>query len=346
MIHLVKGRLFLFVLGSSILFILLFSSSLAIKVTTINESLYNNDSNSSSSLLAAATSTVVNPNSQSADYNENSNNNGIKSNITNPLKIFTSFYPIYDFVKKIGKDKVDVSVIVPNGMEPHDFEPTAKQIIDLQNADAIFVNGMGFESWIDKLNNATIIDLSKDLPAEENTRVSNPHIWLDPLLVKSQAKNILNSLISLDPQNNLYYNDNHAQFTNQLDRLDGDIIANLTNCKLRDFLSFHDAFGYFADRYGLIQHSIQGISPETEAPPQKIRESIDLSKQLGLDVIFTEDNVDPRLTETIAQEINGQVLTLSPIETISDEEIQMNRDYFSKMYDNLNNLKIALKCTN
>jgi len=337
--HVVKGMLFLIILvSSSVSFILLFSSSHTIKVAAINESLYNNDSK--------PTANIVSPNGQSADYINSNNSDGIKSNATNPLKIFASFYPIYDFVKKIGKDKVDVSVIVPNGMEPHDFEPTAKQIIDLQKADAIFINGMGFESWIDKLNDANIVDLGKDLPTEKNTQVANPHIWLDPLLVKLQAKYILNSLISLDPQNKLYYNDNHVQFTNNLDRLHADIVSNLTNCKLHDFLSFHNAFSYFADRYGLVQHSIQGLSPETEAPPQKIRESIDLAKQLGLDVVFTEEGVDPRLSDTIAQEISGQVLILSPIETISDEEKQMNKDYFSKMYDNLNNLKTALKCAN
>jgi zinc transport system substrate-binding protein len=333
----VKGVLFQFVLGSSMLLILMFSSSLALKVTAVNESLHNNDSESAN---------IVKPNSPSAGYIDYGNNNEATRSNDNPLKVFTSFYPVYDFVKKIGKDKVDVSIIVPNGMEPHDFEPTAKQIIDLQKADAIFVNGMGFESWINKLNSVTIVDLSRDLPLEKNTQISNPHIWLDPLLVKLQAKNILNSLNSLDPQNKLYYNNNYVQFTNHLDKLNVDIISNLTNCKLHDFLSFHDAFGYFANRYGLIQHSIQGSSPETEAPPQKIRESIDLSKQLGLDVVFTEDNMDPRLSDIIAQEINGQVLTLSPIETITDEEKQMNKDYFSKMYDNLNNLKIALKCTN
>ncbi len=334
----VKGMLFLFILGSSMLLILLLSSSLALKVTAINESLYTNGSESAAN--------IVKPSSPSTGYIDSGNNNEVTRSNANPLKVFTSFYPVYDFVKKIGKDKVDVSIIVPNGMEPHDFEPTAKQIIDLQKSDAIFVNGMGFESWINKLNNVNIVDLSMDLPLEKHTQISNPHIWLDPLLVKLQAKNILNSLNNLDPQNKLYYNNNYVQFTNHLDKLNVDIISNLTNCKLHDFLSFHDAFGYFANRYGLIQHSIQGLSPETEAPPQKIREAIDLSKQLGLDVVFTEDNMDPRLLGTVAQEINGRVLTLSPIETISDEEKQMNKDYFSKMYDNLNNLKIALKCTN
>jgi zinc transport system substrate-binding protein len=288
---------------------------------------------------------IFKPNISSANNNKNDANvsDGTKPD-GNPLKIFTSFYPVYDFVKKIGKDRIDVSVIVPAGIEPHDFEPNTKQIIDLQNADAIFINGLGFESWIKKLNNANIIDLSKDLPMKENTSNSNPHVWLDPLLAKLQAKNIVDSLVKLDPQNKFYYTSNYIQFVNHLDKLNLDIISNLTDCKLHDFLSFHDAFGYFAKRYGLTQHSIQGLSPEAEAPPQKIKEALDLSKKLGLDVVFTEDNMDPRLSDLIAQEINGQVLTLSPIEMISDGEKQMNKDYFSKMYDNLNNLKTALKC--
>jgi zinc transport system substrate-binding protein len=328
---------FLLILGSSILFVILFSSYITLKVTPINETLDDNNSKLAN---------IVKPNSSSANNNNNDNvkeSNGTKSD-GNPLKIFTSFYPVYDFVKKIGKDRIDSSVIVPTGIEPHDFEPTTKQIIELQKADAIFINGMGFESWVNKINNANIIDLSKDLPTKENAQISNPHVWLDPLLAKSQAKNIVDSLVKLDPQNKLYYNSNYAQFANHLDKLNLDIISNLTDCKLHDFLSFHDAFGYFAKRYGLTQHSIQGLSPEAEAPPQKIREAIDLSKQLGLDVVFTEDNVDPRLPDLIAQEINGQVLILSPIEIISDEEKQMNKDYFSKMYDNLDNLKTALKC--
>jgi len=262
-----------------------------------------------------------------------------------PLKIFTSFYPVYDFVKKIGKDKIDISTIVPAGIEPHDFEPTAKQIIEIQNASAVFINGAGFESFLNKINNIPIIDLSVGLPLEKNNENYDPHIWLDPAMVKIQAKTIIDSLTNLDPQNKLSYRNNYIQFINELDQLNADITSNLTNCEFHEFLSFHDAFSYFATRYGLTQNTIQGLSPEADFPPQKIKEAIDLSKQLGIDVIFAEDHIDPRLSELIAKEINGQVLILSPIEILSDEEKQMNKDYFSKMYDNLNNLKIALKCT-
>ena len=149
----------------------------------------------------------------------------------------------------------------------------------------------------------------------------------------------------LDPHNKLYYYINYNQFVNNLDKLNADIVSGLNKCKLHDFLSFHDAFAYFSKRYGISQHAIQGLSPQAEVPPQKIKEAIDLSKQLGIDVVFAEDHADPRLPDLIAKEINGHVLTLSPIEIISDEEKQMNKHYISKMHDNLNNIKIALKCT-
>jgi len=277
--------------------------------------------------------------------NESKGQGVITSNNTN-LKIFASFYPIYDFVKKIGKDRVDVSTIVPASIEPHDFEPTARQIIELQKADVIFINGAGFESWINKIGNAAVVDLSKDLPIENIGSTPDPHIWLDPNLVKAYSKTIFEKLISLDPQNTDYYTSNFNEFNGKLELLNSDINMNLTNCDLNDFIAFHDAFGYFAKRYGLTQHSISGPSPEGDVSPQKIADAIKLAEQLGVNIIFSEDNIDPRLSNTIANEIGGKVMILSPIEMITQEEQTSNKDYFSKMYDNLDNLKIALRCEN
>ncbi len=275
---------------------------------------------------------------------------GLNSSIpfprSEPLKIYTSFYPIYDFVKKIGKDKIDASTIVPAGIEPHDFEPSPKQIIDIQESDAVFINGAGFESWLNKLKDVMIVDLSSNLDVEKSMQSSaDPHTWLDPILVKIQARHIFDTLVKLDPQNKQYYNVNYNNFLEKLDKLNTDIISNLTSCKLDDFISFHDAFTYFSMRYGLNQHEIQSIQSEgANIPPQKIKEAIDTSKKLGVNVIFAEDNIDPRLPELIAKEINGQVLTLSTLEIVTEEEQRMNADYFSKMYENLKNLKIALEC--
>ncbi len=298
-------------------------------------------------------SSIIPKSIATTNLSQNSNNSiselegrdSISSNNTN-LKIFASFYPIYDFVKKIGKDRVDVSTIVPANIEPHDFEPTARQIIELQKADVIFINGAGFESWINKIGNPIVIDLSKDLPIENIGSTPDPHVWLDPNLVKTYSKAIFEKLISLDPQNTDYYTNNFNEFNNKLELLNSDINTNLTNCALNDFIAFHDAFGYFAKRYGLTQHSISGSSPEADINPQGIADAIKLAEQLGVNIIFSEDNMEPRLSNTIANEIGGKVMILSPIEMITQEEQTLGKDYFSKMYDNLDNLKIALRCEN
>jgi zinc transport system substrate-binding protein len=240
----------------------------------------------------------------------------ISSGSTN-LRIFASFYPIYNFVEKIGKDKVDVSTIVPNGVEPHDFEPTPKQIAELQNADLIFINGAGFEDWINDIENSNIVDLTRNITIENINSNPNPHLWLDPILVESMADEIYNILVSLDPDNLAYYQNNLKQFVDNLELLNSNIKNNLTNCALSDFVAFHDAFGYFAKRYGLTQHVIGGISPEMDVNPQKLSESIKLAEQLGITTIFSEDNIEPRLSNTIASEIGGKVLILSPIEMIT-----------------------------
>lgn len=299
----------------------------------------------SSIIPKSIATTNLSQNDNNNSINESESQGIISSNNTN-LKIFASFYPIYDFVKKIGKDKVNVSTIVPASIEPHDFEPTARQIIELQAADVIFINGAGFESWINKLGNAAVVDLSKGLPIENIGSTPNPHIWLDPNLVKAYSKTIFEKLISLDPQNKEYYTNNFNEFNGKLELLSSDIKTNLTNCNLNDFIAFHDAFGYFAKRYGLTQHSISGLSPEGDISPQKIADAIKLAEQLGVNIIFSEDNIDPRLSNTIANEIGGKVMILSPIEMITQEEQTSNKDYFSKMYDNLDNLKIALRCEN
>jgi len=135
-------------------------------------------------------------------------------------------------------------------------------------------------------------------------------------------------------------------FTAELDGLDSEIKNVLQTCNKKDFVAFHDAFGYFANRYGLIQHSVQGISPEGEVLPQRIEQTIRLADDLGLNVIYAEELVDPRFAEVIAQEIpNGKVLVLSPLEGIEKEEMDTEIGYLDKMEQNISNLKVGLECS-
>jgi zinc transport system substrate-binding protein len=262
------------------------------------------------------------------------------------LNIVASFYPIYEFVKQVGGDKVSVSSLIPIGVEPHDFEPTIQQIQNAENADMVFFNGLGFEgTWLSKVNKNNLIDTSMGANITKTGNALNPHIWLDPILAKNQVKNIKDALIKLDPANKEYYEYNAINFTKELDSLDALIRSTLQNCSKKDFIAFHDAFGYFANRYGLKQHSIQGVSPEGEVLPQRIQEIVGLARNLGINVIYSEELVDPRFAEVIAQEIpNGRVLTLSPIEGIDSREQTAGIGYLDKMRENLDNLKIGLQC--
>ena len=132
----------------------------------------------------------------------------------------------------------------------------------------------------------------------------------------------------------------------ELDNLNTNIRSALSNCEKKDFITFHKAFSYFANRYGLTQHSIhEATSPEGEILPQRIQQIINLARDLGLDTIYSEDLADPRLANIIAQEIpNGKVLSLSPIEGINQEEQITGAGYISKMKNNIENLKVGLKC--
>lgn len=262
------------------------------------------------------------------------------------LNIVASFYPILEFVKQVGGDRVAVTSLIPVGIEPHDFEPTIQQIQNAESADVVFFNGLGFESsWINKINNDNLVDTSLGANITETGNTINPHIWLDPILVKNQVKNIEDALIKLDPADKEYYENKAIDFTKELDSLDAFIKSTLQTCDKKDFIAFHDAFSYFANRYGLKQHSIQGVSPEGEVLPQRIQEMVELAKNLGINIVYSEELVDPRFAEVIAQEIpNGRVLILSPIEGIDSEEQAAGIGYLDKMRENIANLKIGLKC--
>jgi zinc transport system substrate-binding protein len=279
-------------------------------------------------------------------------------NATDRVEVVASFYPIFEFVKKVGGDRVEITSIIPMGTEPHDFEPTVQQVQNAETADMVVLNGAGFEGeQITNMNANFVVDTSKGLNlttgadghtednVQDNEFSFDPHIWLDPLLAKQQVEQIRDGLLQIDPRYAEYYNKNANSFIAELDNLDRTIRERLSNCEKRDFIAFHDAFSYFANRYGLTQHSIQGISPEAEILPQRLQQIIGLAREMGIDTIYSEELVDSRLANVIAQEIpNGRVLLLSPIEGVSKEEQNAGIGYLDKMNENIENLRLGLKC--
>ena len=284
---------------------------------------------------------------------------------TEKIKVVTSFYPFYEIAKEIGGNNTIVTSVIPIGVEPHDWEITPQRISNIMEADVIIYNGIGFDAWLGKkeqFRNSFLVDISKDLQPikigeqelenpgqgrqyDDHTSRYDPHVWLDPIFVKNISNTISSALIKLDPNNTKAYEQNTKNFIQRLDGLDSLIKTSLNNCKLKDFITFHEAFQYFANRYGLNQHAVHGNSPEGEILPQQIIQIISIAKDLGIDTIYSEELKDPRLSQTLAAEIpNGKVLLLSPIEVLNQEEQKKDIGYIDKMKMNLQSLKQGLKC--
>lgn len=264
------------------------------------------------------------------------------------LDVLASFYPLHEFTKIIGGERIDVSIIIPPGIEPHDWEPTIQDLQKMQNADMIVINGAGLEPWIAKLVSVNpdilIVDTSDGIQLLEkgkhvfdNKIQNDPHIWLDPVLAKKQIHNIVNGLAKIDPQNTNYYQDNANVYNAKLNLLDNKIKNELSVCEKKDFLAFHDAFSYFANEYGLNQNTIIGINPSEEPTAATLQQIIQKAQYLDLHIIFTEEAVNPRVSQVIADEIGAKVLILSPIEIY-----EKNSDYIKRMEQNLSNLKEEL----
>ena len=271
------------------------------------------------------------------------------------INVLASFYPIEEFTKKVGKDKAHVSLLVSSGTEPHDWGPGVKDIQRMQDADLIIINGLGIENWTDDVytinSDAYVIDTSYGIQpiyisSDNRLQISeaskelrtDPHIWLNPITIKIQVQNIADALTKVDPENKNYYQKNADAYKVELDIMDKKIRDELAQCNKKDFFAFHDAFSYFSQEYGLNQHTVlKSIDPLSDPSPQDIMEVINLARTLDAKVIFTEDGVNQKMSQVIADEVGSTVLVLSPLEFGDDE-----KTYLERMDQNLDNLKEAL----
>jgi zinc transport system substrate-binding protein len=261
------------------------------------------------------------------------------------LQAISSFYPLYEFAQQVGQDKVNVQLLVPEGVEPHDWEPTIQDVQLLQKSDMIIVNGFGFENWVENLEEMNyqgiVVDTSDGIIRNENNEnpillSEDPHIWLNPILAKTQVQTIADAFSKSDPLNQKFYQKNAQSYMIELDKLDSKIKNDLSNCN-RDFITFHDSFSYFAYEYDLNQHTIiSSNDPHSEPTAKTLEKIINTARELELKIIFTEDTTDPRISKVVANEIGGKILVLSPLEISGDG------NYILKMTENLNHLKEAL----
>ena len=290
---------------------------------------------------------VVIPLTSVVVYGTNANQE-FTSNDNSKIQAISSFNPLHEFSQIVGGEKIDVTLLVPVGVEPHDWEPTIKDVQQMHKSDLIIINGVGFENWVDDLieNNyqGIIVDTSKGISKiqseekhdEHDHLLGDPHIWLNPIYAKIQVQNIANAFSNSDPKNAQFYHTNAEEYNKKLDVLDLKIKNELSECK-QDFIAFHDAFSYFADEYDLNQHTIvTTTNSHGEVTAKTLENVISKARELNIKVIFSEETANTKTSQIIANEIGGKVLVLSPLEIVSED------NYISKMTQNLENLKEAL----
>lgn len=270
------------------------------------------------------------------------------------VRVTTSFYPLYFFASEIGGHLVEVTTITPAGTEPHDYEPSTPDILEMQRSNLVILNGAQLEPWAESVaeslkgSKTTVVRVADSLAnqtfSENGKNIEDPHVWLDPVLAKEEVQLIAEKFIEVDPDNLSYYQQNAQNLEDKLTSLDTQFKQALQNCTQKNVVTSHAALGYVAKEYGFTQIPIAGISPDAEPSPKKLAELTQLLKANNTKYIFFETLTSPEIAKTLAKETGAQILPFNPLEGLTAEEQQAGMDYFSIQQDNIKNLQLALGC--
>jgi zinc transport system substrate-binding protein len=249
--------------------------------------------------------------------------------LRNSLQVYTSIYPLYYFTSTItATTPIQVVNLIPAGIEPHDFDPSPRQITQVQSSRLLITIGT-LEPWATKLSVQSLALAPQ---------ASDPHTWLDPLLAVEHVGRITTTLSTLYPNHAAIFKSNSHGLIDQLTGLHNSYQTQLKTCLTRSFVTSHSAFAHLANRYQLTQIPIAGISPDSEPALKDLAEISSQVKQLGLKYVFLKTQSNPELSQVVAKETGIQLLTLDPIEN------DQPGNYISRMQTNLQHLTLALTC--
>ena len=288
------------------------------------------------------------------DQPEEGDSTGKASPDSRTALVVTTLYPLEYFASRIGGDSVKVVNLISNGVEAHDFEPSPGDMQKLDAADLIIFNGSDFEPWMVRAIDAigkegrAVLEASFGLTdngveRHDGDRI-DPHVWLDPLIAVEQARLVKNGLSYTTPALGEVYAEHADTLIRELEELDQQFHSGLADCRLREFVTSHDAFGYLARRYGLETIPISGLSPEAQPSPRDLARLTDTIRGLGIKYVMTESVVNPSLARTLADEVGAELLTLHPLESLTNDQSNHGENYFSLMNNNLRSLRTALEC--
>jgi zinc transport system substrate-binding protein len=251
--------------------------------------------------------------------------------------VVAAFYPLAFAASEIGGDSVDVKNLTPPGAEPHDLEVSPQDVAEVRDADLVLLLGHGFQPQLeDAARKADNVALLLDTPGLDVHSNEDPHVWLDPVRY-ARVVDRIGQLLGKQAA--------AKELEKRLADLDTEYRMGLARCARHEMVTSHEAFAYLAERYGLEQIAITGLSPEAEPEPGKLQDVIDLVRERGVTTVYFETLVSPRIAETVARETGAKTAVLDPIEGLTEEEASKGEDYFSLMRANLSSLRAGLECS-
>ena len=252
-------------------------------------------------------------------YNSTGNSSGSSDD---KIGVVVTVGPQEEFVKRVGGDRVNVTVMVPPGADPHTYEPLPNQMKQVQNAQIYFQVGSGIEfelTWMNKLTSINsqmkVVNTSSGIQLVPNTAEgeegSDPHVWVSPRNAKIMVENIYQSLVQTDPGNKDYYTKNRDEYLQELDELDKNITQTLSGKNNTKIMVYHPAWAYFCRDYNLQQISIEQAGKEPT--PQNIAFLVDTARNESIKVIFVSPEFSSSNAQVIANEIGGKVVVVDPL---------------------------------
>ena len=231
-----------------------------------------------------------------------------------PIPVVATFSILGDFVRQVGGEAVDVAVIVGPDGDAHVYEPTPADGKKLQGAKLVFVNGLGFEGWLDRLiaaskTKARVVVASAGVKPRRLEGHPDPHAWQAVANARRYVENVRDALKNADPARAPLFDAHADAYLQKLDALDAEVTAAIEKIpkERRRVVSTHDAFGYFSARYGIEFIAPQGVSTEAEASARDVARIIDAVKKEKVAAVFLENIVDPRLARSIAADSGAKM---------------------------------------
>ncbi|MBM4332892.1 MAG: zinc-binding protein [Deltaproteobacteria bacterium] len=282
------------------------------------------------------------------------------------LKIITTLFPLQEFAKAIGGEWVQADLLLPPGADPHNWEPKPSDVAKINRADIFIYCGRDMEPWVTDLlqatqsNNLRVLEVSRGMTLMEakdhshgtkpasshgHGKKFDPHVWLDFSLAMNIVDRIASVISGKDPENTARYRASAEDYKAKLDILDQKYRASLSKCRHRQIiLGGHSAFAYLAQRYGLKQIALYGVSPNAEPTPKKLAAVIQAVRNQGVRFIYFERLVNPKLAQVLAKEAGISTLALSDGANLTKAQLKNKTTFLDLMETNLENLRRGLEC--